>query len=77
MSPDQILKPSMSAAELRSRIVALEVERIEAIEAGLGSNATYMNDLESDLGQHRNAYVGAAVTEIATLRAWLDRPLLG
>ena len=33
MTPDQILKPPASAAELRSRIVALEMERLEAIEA--------------------------------------------
>jgi hypothetical protein len=77
MSPNEILKPSASAAELRSRIVALEMERLEAIEAGLGSNAAYMDDLESELGNHRNAYVGMAVTEIATLRAQLDGPLVG
>jgi hypothetical protein len=77
MSPDQILKPSASAAELRSRIVALEMERLEAIEAGLGENETYMADLEYELGSNRNAYVGMAVTEIATLRAQLDGPLVG
>jgi hypothetical protein len=77
MSPDRILKPAESAAELRSRIVALEVERLEAIEAGLGANAAYMDDLETELGHHRNAYVGMAVTEIASLRGSLDGPLLG
>jgi hypothetical protein len=77
MTPDQILPPAESAAELRSRIVALEVERLEAIEAGLGSNAAYMHDLDSELGHHRNAYVGAAVTEIAMLRAAFDGPLRG
>jgi hypothetical protein len=77
MTPDQILKPPASAAELRSRIVALEMERLEAIEAGLGSNAAYMHDLETELGHHRNAYVGMAVTEIATLRGQLDGPLVG
>lgn len=77
MPTHRILSQSESAAEVRSRIVALEVERIEAIEAGLGSNATYMDDLESELGNHRDAYVGMAVTEIATLRAQLNGPLLG
>jgi hypothetical protein len=77
MSPNRILSQSESAAEVRSRIVALEVERLEAIEAGLGSNETYMHDLESELGHHRNAYVGMAVTEIATFRAQLNGPLHG
>jgi recombinational DNA repair ATPase RecF len=77
MQSDPILTHSASAAELRSRIVALEMERLEAIEAGLGSNAVYMDDLESELGNHRNAYVGMAVTEIATLRGQLDGPLVG
>jgi hypothetical protein len=77
MSPHRILSQSESAADVRSRIVALEVERLEAIEAGLGSNEVYMHDLESELGHHRDAYVGMAVTEIASLRAWLNGPLLG
>jgi hypothetical protein len=77
MSPYEILQPSATAADLRSRIVALELERLEANEAGLGSNATYMDDLERELGEHRNAYVGTAVTEIASLRAQLDGPLVG
>jgi hypothetical protein len=53
------------------------MERLEAIEAGLGENETYMADLENELGSNRNAYVGMAVTEIATLRAQLDGPLVG
>jgi hypothetical protein len=77
MSSNPILTESASAAELRSRIVALEMERLEAIEAGLGSNSIYMADLESELGHHRNAYIGMAVTEIATLRGQLDGPLVG
>jgi hypothetical protein len=77
MSPNEILQPSAGAAELRSRIVALEIERLEAIEAGLGSNAVFMDDLERELGEYRNAYVGMAVTEIASLRAQLDAPLVG
>jgi hypothetical protein len=78
MTPNQILKPSAgAAAELRSRIVALELERLEAIEAGLGSNETYMDDLQTELVAHREAFVGTAVTEIATLRGQLDGPLVG
>jgi hypothetical protein len=36
-----------------------------------------MDDLDNELGYHRDAFVGMAVTEIATLRAQLDAPLRG
>ena len=36
-----------------------------------------MADLETDIAASRVAYVALAVTEIATLRAELDGPLLG
>jgi hypothetical protein len=38
---------------------------------------TYMNDLDQDIAEARNAYVGAAVTEIATLRAQVWEPQVG
>jgi len=77
MTPHRIMSPSESASEVRSRIVALEAERLDAIDAGLGSNAMYMRDLETELDNSRAAYVGMAVTEIATFRAQLDGPLVG
>ena len=77
MTPHRIMSPSESASEVRSRIFALEAERLEAIEAGLGSNATYMRDLDTELDASRVAYVGMAVTEIASFRAQLDGPLRG
>jgi hypothetical protein len=77
MTPHRIMSPSESASDVRSRIVALEAERLEAIEAGLGSNATYMRDLDTELDASRATYVGMAVTEIATFRAQFDGPLLG
>jgi hypothetical protein len=36
-----------------------------------------MSDLRSEIDATRDAYVGAAVTEIASLRAQLDSPLYG
>jgi hypothetical protein len=36
-----------------------------------------MADLEDEIAQVRSAYVGAAVTEIAMLRARFDGPLNG
>jgi hypothetical protein len=44
---------------------------------GLDGNATFMSDLDDELAAVREAYVGAAVTEIATLRAELSGPQAG
>jgi hypothetical protein len=67
----------MTATDARIRLQRLQAERLDAIEAGLGENALYMNDLQQDIAASRVAYVALAVTEIATLRAELDGPLLG
>ena len=65
-----------TAADIRSRITTLEAERDAADREGL-LDPVYRADLESELGATRAAYVGAAVTEIATLRAALSGPLQG
>ena len=65
------------AAELRGRLVVLNAERAAAALAGLDANREYMDDLESEIAAERTAYVGTAVTEIATLRAALSGPLHG
>ena len=49
----------------------LRPARLDAIDAGLGANATYMRELEDDLIAARAAYVGLAVTTIASLRGAL------
>jgi hypothetical protein len=67
----------MSAADIRLRLERLAVERIDAVEAGLGRNAAYMRDLEVDVAAYRAAYVGQAVTEIATLRGQLGGACFG
>jgi hypothetical protein len=64
-------------AGLREQLVLLQRERAAAVLNGLGANALYMADLSEELEAARAAYVGAAVTEIASLRAQLDGPLLG
>jgi hypothetical protein len=68
---------SLTATDIRIQIGRLVAERHDAVEAGLGNDASYMGDLEAELAGHRAAYVGAAVTEIATLRAQLSGPLQG
>jgi hypothetical protein len=67
----------MSAAAVRQELVRLSAERLEARESGLGDNVAYMADLESEVLYAREAYVGLAVTEIATLRAELGGALQG
>jgi hypothetical protein len=66
----------MSAADLHNQIRELECERIQASLEGL-NDAAYLTDMTDEIGATRNAYVGAAVTEIATLRAELSGPQLG
>jgi hypothetical protein len=67
----------MTAPAARQQLQRLQVERLDAVDAGLGDNELYMADLESDIAASRAAYVALAVTEIATLRAQLSGPQLG
>jgi hypothetical protein len=60
-----------TAAGARARLQLLEAERAEALEAGLGANSVYMDALRDDIDASRAAFVGLAVTEIATLRGEL------
>ena len=66
-----------TATQLREHLQLLYVERALAEFSGLSGNAEYMADLEDEIATERDAYVGAAVTEIATLRGELSGPLRG
>lgn len=57
----------MTAQDLRLELGRLTAERHDALDAGLADNHTNMRELEDDLAATRMAYVGLAVTEIATL----------
>ena len=61
----------MLSSEIRARLIELAHERVAAERAGLGSNRSYMDDLESEIVAYRLALVGAAVTDIAVLRGEL------
>jgi hypothetical protein len=61
----------MTALDAGLQLAELTAERRAAISAGLGENALYMEQLDGEIGAVRAAYVGLAVTEIATLRAEL------
>lgn len=65
------------ALEARTRLNECHVERALAEVEGLGENATYLADLEREIEHWQIAYVAAAVTEIASLRAELSGPQLG
>jgi len=68
---------TMYATEVRQHLMLLGEERVLAHEAGLDHDRAYMADLEDEIVQYRSAYIGAAVTEIAMLRARIDGPLQG
>jgi hypothetical protein len=61
----------MSASEIRTHLLELAQERIEAERAGLSANAAYMADLEDEIDTYRRALIGAHVTEIAVRRGEL------
>jgi hypothetical protein len=67
----------MLAIEIQIRLKELQVEQLLAASEGLAANALYMADLEDEIAEVSTAYVGAAVTEIATLRAALSGPQVG
>jgi hypothetical protein len=67
----------MTTIELRTKLLALEAERAAAVAWGLADIPAYRDDLETEIAARRDAYVGAAVTEIASLRSSLSGPQVG
>jgi hypothetical protein len=67
----------MFATEMHIHLQDLQAERALASIEGLAGNAAYMADLDREIAATRSAYVGAAVTEIATLRGQLSGPQVG
>ncbi len=61
----------MTALEARTQLGELEIERALARSTPLAGVDLYMADLEEEIATVRNVYVGAAVTEIASLRGEL------
>jgi hypothetical protein len=74
---NRIDEPSWMAADLKRDLTRLQAERALASLEGLGRNSTYISALDDDLAAAHLAYVGAAVTEIATLQAELSGPQVG
>jgi hypothetical protein len=67
----------MFAIEMQSHLQQLQAERALALIDGLGSCSAYMADLDEEIAGTRHSYVGAAVTEIATVRGQLFGPQVG
>lgn len=65
------------ALEIQARVRQLHAERQLATLEGLDSYRAYVEDLEQEIAATRNSYVGAAVTEIATLRGELFGAQIG
>ena len=65
------------AASMRRHLDTLYTEQAAAGLCGLLGNGHYRSDLDQEIAFMRDAFAGAAVTEIATLRAQLGGPLLG
>jgi hypothetical protein len=65
------------AIEIHSHLAELQAERALASIEGLALNSAYMADLDGEIEATARAYAGAAVTEIATLRAELSGPQVG
>lgn len=67
----------MTAIEMHNHLQDLEAERALASIEGLAQDPAYMDDLQDEIEATRHAYIAAAVTEIAVLRADLSGPLSG
>jgi hypothetical protein len=67
----------MSSHDMRRELERLMAERDAANRAGLSDDGVYMTELDDELAAARDAYVGLAVTEIASLRGELSGRQLG
>lgn len=77
MTDDQTDEPGRIAVYWKDHLAQLQAERALASLEGLGANRMYLSDLDDALAAAHQAYIEAAVTEIAILRAQLSSPLLG
>ncbi len=66
-----------TALDALRHLEVLQEERALATLTGLIHDPDYIADLDDDIAASEQAYIGLAVTEIATLRAELGGPLLG
>jgi hypothetical protein len=77
MLPTRPNEPYATASDARADLYRLVAQRLDAADVSLDANALYMSELENEIEVSRAAYIGLAVTEIATLRAELSGPQIG
>jgi hypothetical protein len=65
------------ANDIRLHLQELQAERALASIEGLAMKSTYRADLDGEIEATTRAYVGVAVTEIATFRALMSGPQVG
>jgi hypothetical protein len=68
---------TLTATDVKQHLDLLYEERVLAVRIGLAADGAYMADLDEEIAAYRSAFVGAAVTEIASMRAQLSGPLVG
>ena len=67
----------MTTNQLRNRLLALRAEGAAASLEGIDACGLYVRHLRRETEATRHAWVGAAVTEIASLRGELGGPQSG
>jgi hypothetical protein len=77
MSISPLTEGCKTARAAREHLEVLESERALAALCGLDRDPRYMADLRHEIDEFRAAYVGLAVTEIASLRAQIAGTLQG
>ncbi len=76
-NPSPHTTETQTALDALRHLEVLQEERALASITGLIHDPDYIADLEDDIAASEQAYIGLAVTEIATLRAELGGPLIG
>jgi hypothetical protein len=66
-----------TAIDIHTHLLELQAERALASIEGLALDPVYMADLDGEIEATVRAYIGAAVSEIASLRAELSGPQVG
>ena len=67
----------MQASQMKTYLRQLHAERALAAIEGLSANGSYMADLDEEIAAASDAYVCAALTEIAVFRGELYGRLQG
>ena len=76
-NPSPHTTETQTALDALRHLEVLQEERALAHLTGLVHDPDYIADLEDDIEASTHAYIGLAVTEIATLRAELGGPSFG